>query len=282
MPGIKDLRKWFTLRSKYSDIPEVKQEIPYCIETTGSSTASARLETLAVENCTVYLEGSDTGQEFITLTSTASSEQLKNIYLSRSKDYGSSERLYKYLRWRVAATGSGDWYVTFRIRVILTGAGGVRREVSTCGSGCGNSVRRTADGIIYMQPWIDLEGKGSTPALDDYPVQPVGDWIDASKMPTYNILGTISYADNAKVFLETSPYPEECTDFWEKVDERGLTLGDFQLAVSSESGDASYKSYGYLRWRIVPTTPANPWSICFKLKVVPGPPVVGQNLQPRR
>ena len=284
MPGIVDLREWFTLRGTYADIPEIKQQIENGIETVGAATASARLETLAAENCTVYLEGSDTGQEFITLTSTANDEQTKDIRLSRSKDYGSANRLYKYLRWRVAATSSGDWHATFRVRVILTAAGtGFRREVSGCGPACTTGVLRTADGIIYFQPWMDLEGKGAAAGTVEYPIQPIGRWVDTSNMPTYHILGTLSYAENAKLYLEASPYPEEVADVthWTLIADRN-TVGDFQLDVSTESDDAAISAAGYLRWRIVPTDPADPWSICFKLKVVPGQHVVGQNIQPRR
>lgn len=284
MSGIVDVRDWITMYGDGSVFHEVKQEIEESIETTGAATAVARLETLGVSNATVYLEGSDDGQNYVSVISTAAAEDTQQVYLSASANYGTAGRLFKYLRWRIAEVSASAFYATFRIRVILTSAkDGSRRVATGRNSHSSGNARRTSSGVIYFQPWISLEAK-SAGSLEQ-PVQPMSQWLDTSAMPGCHIIQTISYLDaapNAGLKLESSPYPADLSTIWTQVTATTRAAGTLQFAVSNESSDSLYDGGGYLRWRMDPTTPANEWAICFRIEVVPGAQVEGRHVQPRR
>jgi hypothetical protein len=242
-----------------------------------------------VSGCTVFLEGSDDGQQFVTLTSTSSPENMGQVYLRRSANLGTTERLYTFLRWRVS--GSGNYYATFRVRVVLTAGDGVKRSVALtrangvsqgCGAGGGGG-----DQAVLFEPWLCLHGAGAAAGALEYPIQPIGRWLDTSNMPTYHVLQTITDFSNVNLILETAAFPEEVSDHWNTV-RSTAGAGEWQIPVSNEfaySSGASAPAYpaggGYLRWRVQPVTIANDWYICFQLKVVPGASAQGRTVAPR-
>ncbi len=280
MPGIVDVRDWNTLFVD-TTLTELRQEIEQSILTEGAATALARLETLRVENCTVHLEGSDDGQAFVTLLSTTTEDDVVSTYLSISANYGTPGRLYKFLRWRLERLSAGDYFATFRIRVILTGADGSRHSVPGVG-GCGTIRRRSSgSGVLHFQPLTTLIGKG-TAATIEYPIQPIGQWLDTASMPGYHVKAFVAYANNAAVKLESNPYPEEYADavYWNGLRDLG-SPGATQFAVSNETADATKSGGGYLRWRVAPVDPAQDWEITFSVGIVPGVAVDGHYVQPR-
>lgn len=287
MPGIVDVQDWMTMWGDYSVYTEIEQSIEESIETSGSSNGIAILETLAIENCTVYLEGSDDGQTFVTVTSTGTDEDQKQVYLDTSANFGSSTRLYKFLRWRLANT-SADYYATFRVRVILTSASDGSRRMTTGCKGCqSGAIHRSPSGIITFQRWLCLEGKGTASPFE-YPIQPIGQWLDTSGMSSYHVVQELSYVSNADVILESSPFPEEADDLWTELFAT-RTTGKKQYYVSNET-DANdlagstgmAAGGGYLRWRVQPVTASTAWTVCFRIDVVPGTQVEGRPVYPRR
>ncbi len=281
MPGIVDLRNWNSLFVNGTTFSELRQEIGQSILTEGAVSALARLETLRVENCTVDLEGSDDGQTFVTLVSTSNEDAVASVYLNLSANYGTTNRLYKYLRWRLVRSSAADFHATFRIRVILTGADGSRRPVRTAGR-CGSRREiRSSSGLIHYQPLTTLIGKG-TAADIEYPIQPIGQWLDTTGMPGYHVKAFVAYANNAVATLESNPYPEEYADSAYWVSLRSLaTAGTTQFTVSNETDEVTEYGGGYLRWRVVPATPADPWEITFSIDIVPAVAVEGRYVQPR-
>jgi hypothetical protein len=71
-----------------------------------------------VIGCTLYLEGCESfGGQWSELAAIVTSG-FKQYFLRRDAPLGSSERLPRYLRWRVG-TPSGPWSVTFRLALVL-------------------------------------------------------------------------------------------------------------------------------------------------------------------
>lgn len=287
MSGIIDVRDWITMWVDDTVYTELRQEIEDSIDTTGAVTAVARLETLAVENCSVYLEGSDDGQQFVTVTSTGTDEDQQQVYLSASANFGTAGRLYKYLRWRLERLSAGSFYATFRIRVILTSAtDGSRRMGTGTRSRPSGGALRTESGVIYFQPWTCLQGQGTAGTVE-YPIQPIGQWLDTSGMAGFHVIQDISYVSNVDLVLETSPFGEETNDLWRPL-HLDRSAGKDQFFISNETDDllAGVTNYGsgggYLRWRLAPVAPANDWVVCFRIEIVPAAQVEGRPVHPRR
>jgi len=112
-----ELRDWITLRGVSPAFATLAQEVDETLDTEGASYGHAELQTLRCASCTVFLEGSDSGQTFEPVLSATGGAGLTTARLNKEVPAGQAGRLYRYLRWRIAATDS--WTATFRISVTL-------------------------------------------------------------------------------------------------------------------------------------------------------------------
>lgn len=92
------------------------------VDTGAYRTAVLEVNTPRVSGCTLLVEGCETfGGQWTEIASLSVKGDIQCL-LRRSAPMGSSERLPKYLRWRVDgpwASPPGPWSLTFRIALVL-------------------------------------------------------------------------------------------------------------------------------------------------------------------
>ena len=84
-------------------------------------TAVLQAEVLCISNCTLVVGGGEalTIDEFNHAEYTAGDPDPSLTYLSKDNPYGSTDRLLKYIGWRIEAAASGGWEACFRLTLVL-------------------------------------------------------------------------------------------------------------------------------------------------------------------
>ena len=100
-------------------IPGRVQDMDEWVDTGEHKVAVAQVEYPQVSGCTLMLQGCDTvGGEFVTLASfTEGATAACLLYLNKSAPYDATDRLTRFLRWKVL--GSGAWTTTFQMTLTL-------------------------------------------------------------------------------------------------------------------------------------------------------------------
>jgi hypothetical protein len=102
-----------------STVTSLIQDVCESIDTSKYSTGVINARSVHSFNASLIVEGSDDGQTFVSLVAIAAGTVGRSTpaYLNRAEAFGSATRLYRYIRWRVAA--SVAWEFCGRVNVVL-------------------------------------------------------------------------------------------------------------------------------------------------------------------
>jgi hypothetical protein len=114
------LQTWLAVQAATGNAGRI-QELSEQVDTSDASVGVAQIEYPDVSNCTLMLQSCDTlGGEFVTNAAfTQGATAACVVYLNRAAPVGASDRLSRYLRWKILGDEATNWKTTFQMTLVL-------------------------------------------------------------------------------------------------------------------------------------------------------------------